>query len=378
MEPLKHAAVVPLSEHGRLESQTATLEKCVPAPTERVSVHVHQELVLELVRHGRLRYRAEPLLQPSAIQVRHAPFQVREPRVHKLLGKVHQREPVRLGICFCRVIVPRQDTMGLSRGRETCRVRHQHETVSVKPSPVLLRLHAARGDSAPKHPRRFIIPLDVLGAIVVVPHISHVVHIGREQDVVVDIDLALSKHGQQLPARDGRQRRRQKPVELRNRRSHRTQIRRDVEVTHEPTAVQELVRRVCDRRVHRCVITRIRLGRTRGGRQIHVWLVGDGEPLGGGQGRVVGESQLRGGPLVAHFGGHHPRALFESQRGLQRFPIDDDAWLVVTVHGDFHVGELCGEDAEELCEGLGAPVVNTGENAHFAGYDGEAGDAGGT
>lgn len=85
--------------------------------------------------------------------------------------------------------------MGLSRGRETCRVRHQHETVSVKPSPVLLRLHAARGDSAPKHPRRFIIPLDVFGVIVVVPHISHVVHIGREQDVVVDIDLALSKHG---------------------------------------------------------------------------------------------------------------------------------------------------------------------------------------
>lgn len=167
-------------------------------------------------------------------------------------------------------------------------------------------------------------------------------------------------------------------MELRNRRSHRTQIRRDVEVTHEPTAVQELVRRVCDRRVHRCVIARVRLGRTRGGRQIHVWLVGDGEPLGGGQGRVVGKRQLRGGPLVAHFGGHHPRALFESQRGLQRFPIDDDAWLVVTVHGDLHVWELRGEDAEELREGLGAPVVGAGENVHFAGCDGEAGDAGGT
>lgn len=257
MQPLKQTAVVPLPEHGRLEPQTATLEKRVPAPAERVSVHVYQELVLELVRHGRLRHRAEPLLQPPTVQIWRAPLQVRESRVRELPRKVDRREPCRLGIRLGRVVVPRKDTVGLSRGCEARRVRHQHKTLSVQPSPVVLCLYAAGRDAAPEHPCRFILPRSVLRAVVVVPWIIHVVHVGREQDVIVDIDLALAKHRQQLPARDSRQRRRKESVQLRDRWANRTQIRRDIKVAHQPTGVRELVGRVRERRVHRVVVARV-------------------------------------------------------------------------------------------------------------------------
>lgn len=50
----------------------------------------------------------------------------------------------------------------------------------------------------------------------------------------------------------------------------------------------------------------------------------------------------------------------------------------MSVHGNFHVWELRGEDAEQLGERVGAPVARAAEDRHFSGCDGEPGDARGT
>lgn len=199
MSPSEQPGIMPLAENRRFDAQGFTLQKGVPAAGEGMAVDIDEEFVLELLGEGRHWFHGEDVVVEGAIG--HAGDGFREADVRVICREnrgVEMAEVFKLAVFFRLLGDDADEFVGQFRA-----VHLLHETLAVHPFPVVGGLRPSRSDAAPDHGILLLLPGEVVVfLVVIVAFVVLPVHVGREEDVAVDVDLAFAEDGHEAFGRD--------------------------------------------------------------------------------------------------------------------------------------------------------------------------------